>query len=132
MSDKKLPSENPSAAPSLDSVGWEQISWLPCDVCLELPLAEFRVRDLLQLENGSIVRTRCGRGVEIPLQVNGQVIGWAEFEPLGDHIAVRVTELDYERYEKHRAFVIEVDPTAALVELDEELCSQCKPTKTAS
>jgi flagellar motor switch/type III secretory pathway protein FliN len=72
---------------------WRPLTWLPCDLTLELPVAHFSVRDLLQLKVGTVVETCCSRGAEIPLRVNGELIGWAEFEPVADHIGVRVTEL---------------------------------------
>jgi len=72
---------------------WRQLCWLPCDITLDLPLARFTVRDLLQLRAGAVVETCYSRGAEIPLRANGQLIGWAEFEPVADHIGVRITEL---------------------------------------
>jgi len=72
---------------------WRQLSWLPCDLTLDLPVAHFSVRDLLQLKVGRVVETCYSRGAEIPLRANGELIGWAEFEPVADHIGVRVTEL---------------------------------------
>jgi flagellar motor switch/type III secretory pathway protein FliN len=30
---------------------------------------------------------------DVPLRVNGNVIGWSEFEVVGDTLAVRLTEL---------------------------------------
>jgi len=72
---------------------WEPLWWLPYELSLDLPVAKFTVRDLLQLRAGAIVPTCCSRGTEIPLRANGQLIGWAEFEPVGDHIGVRITEL---------------------------------------
>jgi len=72
---------------------WRQLSWLPCDLTLDLPLVHFTVRDLLQLRTGTVVETSYSRGAEIPLRANGELIGWAEFEPVADHIGVRITEL---------------------------------------
>jgi len=57
-------------------------------------VARFTVRELLRLEPGQIVSTDCSRGAEVPLRANGQVIGWAEFEAVGDHIGARITELN--------------------------------------
>jgi len=79
------------ASPAEDK--WRQLSWLPCDLTLDLPVAHFSVRDLLQLKVGTVVETCYSRGAEIPLRANGELIGWAEFEPVADHIGVRVTEL---------------------------------------
>jgi len=76
-----------------DEAHWRQLSWLPCDLTLDLPVARFSVRDLLGLSVGGVVETLYSRGAEIPLRANGQLIGWAEFEPVGCHIGVRITEL---------------------------------------
>ncbi len=81
-----------TTAPAIEDQ-WRQLSWLPCDLTLDLPLAHFRVRDLVQLRVGAVVETCYSRGAEIPLRANGELIGWAEFEPVGDHIGVRITEL---------------------------------------
>jgi flagellar motor switch/type III secretory pathway protein FliN len=47
----------------------------------------------LRLQPGKVVLTHWSRGAEVPLRANGQLIGWVEFEPVGDHIGVRITEL---------------------------------------
>lgn len=76
-----------------EELQWRQLSWLPCELTLELPVAHFRVRDLLDLRPGQLVETSYSRGAEIPLLANGKLIAWAEFEPVGNHIGVRITEL---------------------------------------
>ncbi len=86
------PSEAAAVALSAEDK-WRQLSWLPCHLTLDLPVARFSVRDLLQLKVGTVVETCYSRGAEIPLRANGELIGWAEFEPVADHIGVRVTEL---------------------------------------
>ena len=94
MNEKQLPGETSSAqGPPPPAVRWRQLGWLPCKLSLELPVAHFTVRELLRLMPGNIVPTDWSRGAEIPLRANGQLIGWAEFEPVGDHIGVRITEL---------------------------------------
>lgn len=67
--------------------------WLPCVLTLEVPVAGFTIGDLLNLTVGSVVATRCEQTSDIPLRVNGQLIGWTEFEVLGNRLAVRITEL---------------------------------------
>lgn len=97
MTQGLLPAEStlsealPAALPAEDK--WRSLSWLPCELTLDLPVAHFSVRGLLQLKVGTVVETSYSRGAEIPLRANGELIGWAEFEPVGDHIGVRVTEL---------------------------------------
>jgi len=72
---------------------WRPLWWLPCELSLQVPMARFTVRELLQLSCGSIVASACSRSSEIPLYANGELIGWTEFDAVGDHIAARVTEL---------------------------------------
>jgi flagellar motor switch/type III secretory pathway protein FliN len=69
------------------------LPWLPCTVSLEIPLAHFTIGDLSKLGRGSIVTTTCRHLSDIPLYVNGQLIGWTEFEVIDDRLAVRITEI---------------------------------------
>ncbi len=91
MSDTQLPAETSAEAPYVD--GWRRLWWLPCELSLEISLASFTVRALLQLQPGSIVASACSRSAEIPVRANGQLIGWAEFEASNEHIGARITEL---------------------------------------
>jgi flagellar motor switch protein FliN len=93
MSQGLLTAETAPAQLATDEAKWRQFNWLPFDLALELPVTKFTIRDLLQLRSGSVVQTSYSRGAEIPLLANGQLIGWAEFEPVGDYIGVRITEL---------------------------------------
>ena len=95
MNERQLPAETGAALPSVvpAPAAWKPFGWLPCKLSLELPVAHFTVRELLRLVPGRIVSTEWSRGAEIPLRANGQLIGWAEFEPVGDHIGVRIMEL---------------------------------------
>lgn len=71
----------------------EALPWLPCTLTLEVPVIHFTVGDLLKLGKGSVVETACHHTSDIPLRVNGQLIGWTEFEVVGDRLAVRITEI---------------------------------------
>ena len=71
----------------------ETLPWLRCTVSLEIPLAHFTIGDLSKLVKGSIVTTTCRHLSDIPLYVNSQLVGWAEFEVIDDRLAVRVTEI---------------------------------------
>jgi flagellar motor switch/type III secretory pathway protein FliN len=71
----------------------ELFGWLQCQLLLELPVARFTGADLLRLSKGSIIATEHHHTSDIPLYANGTLIGWTEFEVIGDRLAVRVTEL---------------------------------------
>jgi flagellar motor switch/type III secretory pathway protein FliN len=80
----------PSAAPPADLL--DTMPWLPCTLTLEVPVVRFTIGDLLALAKGSIVETACHHTSDVPLRVNGLLIGWTEFDVIGDHLAVRITE----------------------------------------
>lgn len=71
----------------------ELFPWLKCTVSLELPVARITVRELLALTPDSILETSCKATSDLPVRVNGVLIGWAEFDVVGNHLAVRITEL---------------------------------------
>lgn len=71
----------------------EVLPWLPCSLVVELPVVRFTVGDLLRLTRGSIVETGYHQSSDLPLRVNGQLVGWTEFEVVGERLAVRLTDL---------------------------------------
>jgi flagellar motor switch/type III secretory pathway protein FliN len=78
---------SPSGTDPLDSM-----PWLPCLLSLEVPAVRFTIGDLLLLTKGSIVETGCHHTSDLPLRVNQLLIGWTEFEVIGDRLAVRITD----------------------------------------
>ena len=72
---------------------WEQAGWIPCVFSVDVPLKDFTVRDLLRLEPGAIVESKNVNGADVPVSVNTRLIAWAEFEVVGQRLAVRLTEL---------------------------------------
>jgi flagellar motor switch/type III secretory pathway protein FliN len=71
----------------------EVLPWLPCTLAVDLPVVHFTVHDLLRLKPGSIVETCYHQSSDLPLRVNGQLVGWTEFEVVGERLAVRLTDL---------------------------------------
>ena len=71
----------------------EILPWLPCTLALDLPVMRFKVRDLFRLGPGSIVETAYHQSSDLPLRVNGQLVGLTEFEVVGERLAVRLTDL---------------------------------------
>ncbi len=82
-----LPAPAVSEPDALDS-----IPWLPCTLSVELPVVRFTIGDLLRLGKGSIVETACRQTSDVPLRVNRLLIGWTEFDVIGERLAVRMTE----------------------------------------
>lgn len=68
------------------------LGWLPCSLTVEVPVVRFTIADLLALGEGSIVETACHHTSDVPLRVNRLLIGWTEFDVIGDRLAIRVTE----------------------------------------
>lgn len=88
----------PSQGPQLvekhqDRDPFDHLPWLPCTLSLDIPVINFTVRDLLGLAKGTIVETAYHQSSDLPLKVNGQLVGWTEFEVVGDRLAVRLTDL---------------------------------------
>ena len=72
---------------------WEQAGWLPCQLRAEVSLAAFTVGDLLRLEAGSIVDSGVGVEADLLVSVNGARVGCGKLDPVGERLAVRLTEL---------------------------------------
>lgn len=70
----------------------DRMPWLPCTVSVDVPVVRFTIGDLLMLTQGAIVETACHHTSDVPLRVNQLLIGWTEFEVIGDRLAVRITD----------------------------------------
>jgi flagellar motor switch protein FliN/FliY len=82
-----------ASATAAEESRWRPVLVLPCELTVDLPLPHFRVADLLRLQAGSVIGTSWQVARDVPLRVNGTLIGWSEFEVVGSRLAVRVTEL---------------------------------------
>lgn len=71
---------------------WKRAEELPCQLTVDLRIPLFTVGDLFRLSTGSVIETEWTQSTDVPLFVNRELIGWAEFEVLGEELAVRVTE----------------------------------------
>jgi len=86
-----LPIDTPVASPSKQDP-LDRMPWLPFTLSLEIPVVRFTIGDLLSLGKGTIVETAFHHTSDLPLRVNQLLIGWTEFEVIGDKIAVRITD----------------------------------------
>lgn len=86
----KPPAQAPDAN---EEARWRPVMLLPCQLTLDLTVPSFRVADFLALRVGSVIGSEWGVGRDLPLRVNGILIGWAELEGSGAKLAVRLTEI---------------------------------------
>jgi flagellar motor switch protein FliN/FliY len=72
---------------------WAAFQLLACQLTLEIPIPGFTVAALLRLSPNDVVNTHWLQGSDVPLHVNGKLIGWTEFEVIDDHLAARLTQI---------------------------------------
>jgi flagellar motor switch protein FliN/FliY len=72
---------------------WADVRGLRCRLSVELPIPRFTVRKLLDLAPGDVLDTYFEEGAHVPVLVNGEMIGWGEFDVLDEVLAIRLTEL---------------------------------------
>jgi flagellar motor switch/type III secretory pathway protein FliN len=70
-----------------------QVSRLPVELDVSVPIRNFRVRNLLALEPSHIVESGWGHGDDVPLAAGKVQLAWSEFEVVDTQLAVRVTRL---------------------------------------
>ena len=70
------------------------VAALTCQLSLEIPIPRFTVRDLLRLAPQDLIDTGWAQTTDVPLRLNGLLLSWAEFELIGNKMAVRLTELE--------------------------------------
>ena len=88
-----LPATVGAHEPKLERVAREPLEralGLPCTLTLEVPVIHFTVGAMLTLAVGSIVETASQQNEDLPLSVNGQLVGMVEIEVVGDNLAVRL------------------------------------------
>ena len=89
----EAPAEAAGRQETEDDKRWKPVLDLPCELMVDLPLPGFRIADLLHLRTGSVLNTVWRVGQDVPLRLNGTLVGWGEFEVMGNSLAVRLTEL---------------------------------------
>ena len=89
------PVQNPAPErnTSKEDARWQPVLALPCLLSVDISLPSFKVSDLIRLNPGTVVNSGWGIARDVPLRVNGILIGWGELEAAGSRLAVRVTEL---------------------------------------
>ena len=72
---------------------WSELAGLRCTLSVDLPVTDFRVRDLLMLDVNTVVDSHQNATSQAPVWVNGARVGWAEFDVLRTRLAIRISEL---------------------------------------
>jgi flagellar motor switch protein FliN/FliY len=72
---------------------WNAFQLLPCRLTLEIPIPGFTVSAMLRLSPNDVINTHWLQGSDVPLRVNGKLIGWTEFEVIDNHLAARLTQI---------------------------------------
>jgi flagellar motor switch/type III secretory pathway protein FliN len=83
--------EQPSSIASIAADG--PLSRLPVELEVGVPLRDFRVRNLLCLDQGAVVESQWGHAEDVPIAAGKVQLAWAEFEVMDLGLAVRVTRL---------------------------------------
>jgi flagellar motor switch/type III secretory pathway protein FliN len=86
-------SESAAGAEGARDERWMRVMGLGCDLSVDLPLPHFKIADLLKLRQGSVIDAHWKVGQDVPLSLNGTVMGWVEFEVVASNLAVRLTDL---------------------------------------
>ena len=72
---------------------WAHVLLLPCRLTVDLRMPGFTVADAVRLRRSAVINSRWRVGDDVPLRLNGELIARGEFEVVGNHLAVRLTEL---------------------------------------
>jgi len=81
------------SAADISEERWQSVMVLPCRLRAALAIPKFKVRQAVALHVGSVVNTGSEEGSNVPLFINGQLIGWGRFEVVGSRLAIQIAEL---------------------------------------
>ncbi len=70
---------------------------LACCLSAKVAIPNLTVRDVLQLSPGAVLNSQWRTNRDLPLQVNGRLLGFAEFDSSEDSVGVRLTEFVWEQ-----------------------------------
>lgn len=69
------------------------VARLPVELDVVIPVASFRVRNLLALRPGEVIESQWSYGEDVPLAAGDVQMAWTEFEVIDGQLAVRITRL---------------------------------------
>lgn len=72
---------------------WPVLARLPLKMIVSVPIGNFKVRDLLVLEPGQMIRSSWKTSDDVPATIAAVMLAVCEFEVVDQHLAVRLTRL---------------------------------------
>lgn len=76
-----------------EHASWPLLSQMTVAVTVGIPIANFKIRDLLLLQTGQIVESSWAHTEDIPLKAGHVHVAWGEFEVVDQNLMVRLTRL---------------------------------------
>jgi flagellar motor switch protein FliN/FliY len=90
---EKLSSEAPSGAPTGHEVNIDVILDVPVTLSMEVGRTRIPIRDLLQLNQGSVVELERAAGEPLDVFVNGTLVAHGEVVVVNDKFGIRLTDV---------------------------------------
>jgi flagellar motor switch/type III secretory pathway protein FliN len=69
------------------------VARLPVEVDVAVPVPEFRVRNLVELQVGQVIETQWEHTDDLPLATGNVQFAWSEFEIVDSRLGIRITRL---------------------------------------
>jgi len=88
-----LVSVPPQAVEDEASAFSTEVTRLPVELDVTVPVRDFRVRHLLALAPGQLIESQWDHGEDLPLTAGDVQLAWSEFEVVETRLMVRVTRL---------------------------------------
>jgi flagellar motor switch protein FliN len=91
--DSPIERKKSSAAPSADELNLDVILDVPVTLSMEIGRTQINIRNLLQLNQGSIVELDRFAGEPLDVLVNGTLIAHGEVVVINDKFGIRLTDV---------------------------------------
>jgi flagellar motor switch protein FliN/FliY len=76
-----------------EHASWPLLSQMTVVTSAAIPIAGFKIRDLVQLQPGQVVETAWAHTEDVPLKAARVHVAWSEFEVVEQSLMVRLTRL---------------------------------------
>jgi len=76
---------------------WVQLAELRCSFSVALGVPGLTVRDVLHLSTGKVLNTQWRTNRDLPVLINGKMLGVGEFDAATEKLGIRITEFLWEQ-----------------------------------